>query len=143
MSVEKSKPVDIFKTNVVDDKNMSVEFPVVNPLGESMGFSFLVVGAHSDRVRNHVLSVRRKNEIEAETEKRRGNQRKPQLSAEAQDEKETHDGAVFASKFIVGWVNVKQEFSEDILISWLKSNQGVAYEIIQFGQEIRNFMKPL
>jgi len=111
---EKLKPVDIYKTNVVDDKNRSVEFPVLNAHGENLGFSLMVQGAHSDKVKSHILSIKRKQEIEAENEKRRGAQKKQVLSIEAEDEKNAYEGAIFASKYVTGWVNVTQEFSEEL-----------------------------
>lgn len=140
---EKLQPVDIFKTNVVDDKNRSVEFPVLNAHGESLGFSLMVQGAHSDEVKSHILSIKRKQEIDAENEKRRGAHKKQMLSIEAEDDKNAYEGALFASKFVTGWVNVTQEFSKELIIEWLKINLSVANDVIVFGQDLRNFTKPL
>ncbi len=132
-----SKTIDILSFDTVADCAKGFELEMKNPYGDSLGFSLIVIGKHSDAVVNWVNGIVNKATIDAEIARRKG---KPEQSKTMQELRAQNiEGALVR---VVGWKGVKQEFDKATLKAAIEKNPHWVEQIVEASDDVGNFTKP-
>lgn len=132
-----SKTIDILSFDTVADCAKGFELEMKSPYGDSLGFSLIVIGKHSDAVVNWVNGIVNKAAIDAEIARRKG---KPEQSKKMEELRAQNiEGALVR---VVGWKGVKQEFDKATLKAAIEKNPHWVDQIVEASDDVGNFTKP-
>lgn len=131
------KSIDILSFNTVADCSKGYHLEMKNPYGDSLGFSLIILGKHSDQVVNWVNSIVNKATIDAEVARRKG---KPDPAKTMQELRAQNiEGAMVR---VIGWSGVEQAFDKSLLKTALENNEQWIEQIIEASDDLGNFTKP-
>ncbi|HEX5539897.1 MAG TPA: hypothetical protein VFX01_08940 [Methylophilaceae bacterium] len=132
-----NKQVDILGFDAVAECEQAIPVPMKGIDGEATGAVFLVIGKHADAVTGWQRKLFNSMQREAEMAKKRGREPEPKSLDEL---KETNiEGAMTR---VIGWQNIKQEFSKELLKTVLTRNPHFVEQIVEASDDLGNFTKP-
>jgi hypothetical protein len=98
--------------------------------------AFLVLGAQADVVAKHANKAFNQRMQEEMLARKTGKEVKQKTL------EEIHESNIESALIrVVGWKNVQQEFSKDLLKAAIKKNPHWITQIIEFSNDLRNFTK--
>lgn len=127
---------DINSISSVDRCAQAAEMDVLDIDGAELGIQFLVLGSQADAVSKHANKAFNQQMQEEMLARKTGKQAKQKTLEEIQE-----SNIESALVRVVGWKNVKQDFSPAILKSAIKKNPHWVNQIIEFSNDLRNFTK--
>lgn len=130
------KQADILSLNTVEESAKGYDLDIVDGNGASLGFSLTIIGKHSDAVTHWVNKLVNKAMLDQSVAQRKG---KP-VAVKTMEEikRQNIDGALVR---VVGWKEVNQEFSKDILRTVLEKNPPMIDQIVDASDDLGNFTK--
>ena len=133
-----SKSLDINAFNAVAESEQGFDLMMKATDGTDTGVIFTIIGRYSDSVQKWSKKVFAEYQQEINLAKRKGKE-PPEKSIDELREQNT-EGAMVR---VIGWKNVKQEFSHDLLKQVLKNNPHWVDAIIDESDNAANFTKAL
>lgn len=133
---DKSKAVDITSFDAVSESEAGFNLPMKGTDGADIGFKLVIIGRHSNAVQTFSKKIFQRMQREESMAKKRGKDPEPMDIEELKQQ--SIDGALVR---VVGWVDVDQEFSKDLLKAALLRNPHWVDQIIEASNNDANFSK--
>ncbi len=131
-----SKKLDITQFNAVAESEAGFELEMKGTDGADLGFSFHILGRHSDVVQKWAKGEFQKAQREELIAKRKGKEPEP-LSLDELKEKNLEGAAIR----VTAWTGVDNAFSKDLLRQVLANNPHWIDQIIEASNNDGNFTK--
>lgn len=128
--------IDILSLDAVKESEQGFDLNVKNPDGSDSGVILIVLGKHAKQVTDWSKREFAKLQKEEEIAKRRKEEPKPKTIEEL--EEFSHQGALIR---VIGWKNVKQEFTQELFSQVLKRNPHWIEQISAASEDAANFTK--
>lgn len=133
-----NKSLDILSFDAVKDSEQGYDLAMKETDGQDTGIIFIIIGAYSDPVQKWLSKFVASYNRELEIAKRKNKE----VPAKSMDEMREHnvEGAMVR---VIGFKNVKQEFSKEVLKIVLLKNPHWVNAIIEESDNAANFAKAL
>lgn len=133
-----NKSLDILSFDAVKDSEQGYDLAMKETDGQDTGIIFTIIGAYSDPVQKWLSKFVASYNRELEIAKRKNKE----VPAKSMDEMREHnvEGAMVR---VIGFKNVKQEFSKEVLKIVLLKNPHWVNAIIEESDNAANFAKAL
>lgn len=129
------KEIDITAFDAVSESEAGFELAMKGTDGTDTGIKFKVLGRHSDAVQTWGKKLFQK--MQREERMAKGRNKEPELDIEELKEQNIESAAIR----VIGWVNVKQEFSKDLLKQVLRKNPHFIDQITEASNDDALFTK--
>jgi hypothetical protein len=133
-----NKTVDILSFNAVKESEQGYDLAMKTTDGQDTGISFTIIGRYSDPVQKWTKRIFAEYQREAEIAKRKNKEPSPKSIDEMREQ--NIEGAMVR---VIGFKNVKQEFSKEVLKEALVNNPHWVDAIIEESDNAANFTKAL
>jgi hypothetical protein len=132
------KKVDILSYSAIKDSEQGFDLVMKTPDGQDMEVIFTIIGKYAEPVQHWSKKIFAEWQRENDIAKRKGKEPESKTIDELRDQ--NIDGA---SVRVIGWKNVEQEFSKDILKQVLAQNPHWVDQIVEESDNAGNFTKAL
>ena len=135
--MSKTQAIDILAFDAVAESENPIDVKMKGPDGNDTGIIFCVIGKNADAVTQ--WQTKQFNAMQREAyfaQKKRGKDPEPKTIEELAEM--NIQGALVR---VVGWKNVSQEFSKDILKKVLERNPHFVEQVIDASDDLGNFTK--
>jgi hypothetical protein len=133
-----NKTVDILSFNAVKESEQGYDLAMKTTDGQDTGISFTIIGRYSDPVQKWTKRIFAEYQREAEMAKRKN--KEPASKSIDELREQNIEGAMVR---VIGFKNVKQEFSKEVLKEALVNNPHWVDAIIEESDNSANFTKAL
>ena len=131
-----AKKLDITQFNAVKESELGFDLAMKGADGAELGFTFHILGRHSDAVQTWAKREFQKAQREEMAAKRKGRDADP-LDVDELKAKNIESAVVR----VTGWNGVDNEFSKDLLTQVLRNNPHWTDQIIEASNDDANFTK--
>ena len=133
-----TKTLDITAFNAIAESEQGFEMNMKATDGSETGVIFIIIGRYSDAVQKWSKKVFSEYQMELNLAKRKGKEPPEKTIDELREQ--NVQGAMVR---VIGWKNVKQEFSKELLQQVLANNPHWVDAIIEESDNAANFTKAL
>ena len=133
-----TKLIDITSFNAIKEAEQGFDFELKHPDGTPTGAILTVLGSYSTVYQKFIKKIFNDNQREIEFAKRKGKEA-PEKTIEDLQQQNLESALIR----VVGWKNVKQEFSPELLREILNNNPHFVAQIIEESDNAANFTKAL
>jgi len=132
------KQIDITLFNAIKDSEQGYDLEMKSADGQDTGIVFTIYGKYAEPVQKWSKKIFSEYQREIEIAKRKG--KEPEQKSIDELREQNVQGAVIR---VIGWKNVQQEFSAELLKTVLLSNPHFVDQIIEESDNAGNFTKAL
>jgi hypothetical protein len=133
-----NKTVDILSFNAVKESEQGYDLAMKTTDGQDTGVIFTIIGKYSDPVQKWTKRIFTEYQREVEIARRKNREPAPKSLDEMREQ--NVEGAMVR---VIGFKNVKQEFSKEVLKEVLLNNPHWIDAIIDESDNAANFTKAL
>jgi hypothetical protein len=132
------KQIDITSFNAIKDSEQGYDLEMKTPDGQDTGIIFTILGKYAEPVQKWSKKVFTEYQRDLDIAKRKG--KEPEQKSIDELRAQNIEGAIVR---VIGWKNVKQEFSAELLQTVLVNNPHFVDQIVEESDNAGNFTKAL